>query len=246
MRNHKPPTVADVPTVPAVVVEAPEPPAPQAAVSAPQRPQSAPSAPSAPERVTVVEVWPSTFPQSQVEALLDRLDAAEQLRPAEMAEALRAVLVEARRLRTTVARLATDRIGRAEQEADEILAEAHLEAADIRARANEAARRRITEADEAADAVETSGALQARVRLAESRRYVADVQAEISALQHRLGAALAAAGDVLPTLDAAADNLDRLQSAAPDEPAPVVQESVAQESDAPVDPADGRRDDAVA
>jgi hypothetical protein len=92
-------------------------------------------------------VWPPSFPHTIIDALLARLEDATTLDAEAATELLLLISDEAQRLRSTVTRLSSARLARAEQEAQAIVADAHEWATGVRAAALAIVDARLDEAD---------------------------------------------------------------------------------------------------
>ncbi|QYJ02987.1 hypothetical protein KUV85_11645 [Nocardioides panacisoli] len=90
--------------------------------------------------------WPLRFPHLEIDALLQRLEE-ERTEPGDAERLLRLVDDEARRLRTTVMRLAAGRIAEAQDEASDIIRAAHDQADQVRAVGLDVLTSRLDEAD---------------------------------------------------------------------------------------------------
>ncbi|WGL51005.1 hypothetical protein P5P86_13640 [Nocardioides sp. BP30] len=102
---------------------------------------------SEPDRPGSDGSWPPSFPHATIDALLQRLQHADELDSTAAAELLLLVAREAQRLRTTVARLSAVRLASAREEARAIVAEAQQRADELRALALEVLDTRLDESE---------------------------------------------------------------------------------------------------
>jgi hypothetical protein len=106
--------------------------------------------------------WPPHFPHADIDALLDRLERAEDVDPDSARDLLALVAQEAQRLRSTVVRLSAARLSAAEREAATIIADAQTSARALRAAALDLLDARLDEAERLTTAVREALSIERR------------------------------------------------------------------------------------
>ncbi|HWJ11934.1 MAG TPA: hypothetical protein VNS46_21305 [Nocardioides sp.] len=76
--------------------------------------------------------WPSFLPHQEIDALLEQVENADAVDPAEAARLVLLISKEAQRLRVMALRMATERLAEADREASDILSEALSHADSMR------------------------------------------------------------------------------------------------------------------
>ncbi|MCW2494871.1 hypothetical protein [Jatrophihabitans sp.] len=166
------------------------------------------------------QAWASTFPHVEIDELMNRLSAADSATPGETTALLGAIIDEARRLRSTVVRLTSEKLSAAEQEAEEILAAARTEAAQLRRSANEAMLSRLDEAEAAAAAITQAATVDATRRSRQGQQLLAQTRTEVESLRSRVSAIFDSTNGILPLLGDAAAALGRMETELAAEGAP--------------------------
>ncbi|TQK71253.1 MULTISPECIES: hypothetical protein [unclassified Nocardioides] len=91
--------------------------------------------------------WPSFIPHREIDGLLERVENAASLEPAEAARLLRMISKEAQRLRAMALRMTTEKLAEADREASGILSEALTHADSMRSIGLATLNSRLDEAD---------------------------------------------------------------------------------------------------
>ncbi|MBM7520301.1 hypothetical protein [Nocardioides nitrophenolicus] len=103
-----------------------------------------PGDPAAAERPS----WPAFIPHREIDGLLERIENAAAVEPAEAARLLRMISKEAQRLRAMALRMTTEKLAEADREASGILSEALSHADTMRSVGLATLNSRLDEADQ--------------------------------------------------------------------------------------------------
>jgi hypothetical protein len=92
--------------------------------------------------------WPAFIPHREIDGLLERIENAAAVEPAEAARLLRMISKEAQRLRAMALRMTTEKLAEADREASGILNEALSHADSMRSVGLATLNSRLDEADQ--------------------------------------------------------------------------------------------------
>jgi len=92
-------------------------------------------------------IWPAFIPHREIDGLLERIENAATMDPADAARLLRMISKEAQRLRAMALRLTTEKLAEADREASGILSEALTHADSLRSVGLATLNSRLDEAD---------------------------------------------------------------------------------------------------